>query len=391
MGICGKDFYAGSLANKLATSTTVGGVDLNISGGKFKGNLYGASAVKTVDGTGAGIRNTTGDVTLTVTGGETTKGYQACIFAGGYATGDATGTVYTVDSVTLDISGGDWGMAAGGRGVFGGIMASGVEAQVIGSVNITISGDATMGNVYGGGWAQKTNGKSIVGDVNINIAGGTIANVFGGGSHSTTGGTTETGDVTITVSGGNITGAIYARGQLDGDATGAASVIFTGSDGFDCDVYGYSRVGGDDAGATLNFNGYTGEFSGALGGFTGITFDGATAMTLETAAASVNNTAWEFNLTGRDASLSDTSLLTWSSASFANDTIKVSFTDDTQAKGDWNIATVAEAFSGTTFNVEVDGTEIASGLAYNQQIASGDYAGWGFELESGVLKFKNIA
>ena len=46
---------------------------------------------------------------------------------------------------------------------------------------------------------------------------------------------------------------------------------------------------------------------------------------------------------------------------------------------------------GTTFNVEVDGTEIASGLAYGGQIASGDYAGWGFELESGVLKFKNLA
>ena len=65
--------------------------------------------------------------------------------------------------------------------------------------------------------------------------------------------------------------------------------------------------------------------------------------------------------------------------------------DDAQAQGGWNIATVAEAFSGTTFNVEVGGEAIASGLAYNQQIASGDYAGWGFDLESGVLKFKNLA
>ena len=66
-----------------------------------------------------------------------------------------------------------------------------------------------MGNVYGGGWAQKINGKSIVGDVTINITGGTIANVFGGGSHSTSGGSTVADTVSITVSGGNITGDIY--------------------------------------------------------------------------------------------------------------------------------------------------------------------------------------
>ena len=389
-GTIAKDFYAGALANKLDSVTSVGNVAMTVDGGTFGGNIYGASAVKTVAGKN-GTRHTAGDVTLTVTGGLTTKGTQACIFAGGYATGDATGTVYKVDSVTLDISGGDWGEACGGRGVFGGIMASGVEAQVIGAVNITISGDATMGNVYGGGWAQKTGAKSIVGNVNISIEGGTITNVFGGGTHSTSGGSTVAGDVTITVSGGNVTGAIYARGQLDGDTTGSASVIFTGATDFGCDVFGYSYVGGAASNANLSYTGYTGEFSGALGGFNGIKFDGATAMELTTAAADVSNGAWEFDLTDRASTLAGTSLLTWSSASFVDDTIKVTFADEAQAKGDWNIATVAEAFSGTTFNVEVDGTEIASGLAYNQQIASGDYAGWGFELESGVLKFKNLA
>ena len=385
-----KDFYAGALANKLDSVTSVGNVAMTVDGGTFAGNIYGASAVKTVAGKN-GTRHTAGDVTLTVTGGTTTKGAQACIFAGGYATGDATGTVYTVDSVTLDISGGDWGEAAGGRGVFGGIMASGVEAQVLGTVNITISGDATMGNVYGGGWAQKTNGKSIVGDVNINIAGGTITNVFGGGSHSTSGGATETGDVTITVSGGDITGAIYARGQLDHDEVGSAEVIFKGATDFTCDVFGYSYVGGEASDAALSFSGYTGEFSGSIGGFNGITLDKATAMTLVTAADDVSNTKWEFDLTDRADTLAGTSLLTWSNASFTNGSIKVSFADDTQAQSGWNIATVTETFSGTTFDVKVGDSEIAAGLAYNQQIASGDYAGWGFDLESGVLKFKNLA
>ena len=390
-GTFAKDFYGGALANKLTTATSVGDVSMTIDGGTFSGNIYGASAVKTDTTKGNGTRHTVDDVTLTITNGETTKGAQACIFAGGYATGDATGTVYTVDSVTATISGGSWGTAAGGRGVFGGIMASGVEAEVLGNVNITISGDATMGNVYGGGWAQKANGKSIVGDVNINIAGGTIANVFGGGSHSSSGGSTETGDITIIVSGGDITGAIYARGQLDGDTTGAASVIFTGAANFGCDVFGYSYVGGAASDAALSFNGYTGIFSGAVGGFNSITLDGATAMTLATAAADVSNGAWEFDFTDRADALAGTSLLTWGTADFENDTIKVSFANDAQAQGGWNIATVAEAFTGTTFEVKIGDSEIATGLAYNQQIASGDYAGWGFGLDEGVLKFKQLA
>ena len=258
-------------------------------------------------------------------------------------------------------------------------------------MNITIGGDATMGNVYGGGWAQKSGARSIVGDVTLNIEGGTIAYVFGGGSHSTSGGATETGDVTITVSGGSIANAIYARGQLDGDTTGSASVIFTGATDFGCDVFGYSYVGGEASDANLSYTGYTGEFSGAIGGFNGIKFDGATAMELATAAADVSNGAWEFDLTERADTLAGTSLLTWSSADFENDTIKVSFADDAQAQGNWNIATVAEAFSGATFDVKVGDLQIASGLAYGDQIATGDYAGFGFELESGVLKFKNIA
>jgi len=383
-----KDFYAGALANKLDSVTSVGDVSMTIDGGTFSGNIFGASAVKTVAGKN-GTRHTAGDVTLTVTGGSTTKGTQACIFAGGYATGDATGTVYTVDSVTATISGGSWGEAAGGRGVFGGIFASGVTAKA-GNVNLTVSGDATMGNVYGGGWAQK-NGSSIVGDVNLTISGGTIANVFGGGSHSTSGGTTETGDITITVSGGDITGAIYARGQLEGDTTGAASVIFTGATDFACDVYGYSYVGSETGDAALSFSGYTGEFAGALGGFNGITLDGSTAMTLSTESGSVSNGKWVFDLTDRADVLAGASLLTWDDADFAGDSIKVSFADDTQAQGGWNIAAVAEAFNDTSFDVEIGGSEIVSGLAYKGQIGSGDYQGWGFELESGVLKFKNLA
>ena len=392
--ICGgtlaKDLYAGAITDRLAAVTSVGDVSMTIDDGTFSGNIYGASAVRTDATLGTGIRHTVDDVTLTITGGETSRGSQACIFAGGSAAGDATGTVYTVASVTTTISGGDWGAAAGGRGIFGGIMTSGVEAQVVGDVNLTIS-DGTMGNVCGGGWAQKAGAKSIVGDVNINISGGTTGSVYGGGIHSISGGTTEAGDVTITVSGGNITGAIYARGQFDGDTTGAANVIFSGAMDFDCDVFGYSYVGGTDSNAALNFSGYFGAFSGNIGGFNGISLDGDTAMTITTAADDVSNGAWEFDLSDRADALAGMPLLTWSTADFENDTIRVKFANDAQAQAGWNIAAVAEAFSGTIFDVEIGGAEIASDLAYNRQIGAGDYAGWGFELESGELKFKNLA
>ena len=389
-GSLAKDFYAGALANKLTSATSVGDVSMTIGGGTFSGNIYGASAVKTDAANGNGTRHTAGDVTLTVTGGSTTKGTQACIFAGGYATGNATGTVYTVGSVSAAISGGSWGTAAGGRGVFGGVMASGVKAQVIGEVNLTISGDAVMGNVYGGGWAQKSGGRSIVGDVNISIADGTITNVFGGGSHSTSGGTTETGDITITVSGGDITNAIYARGQLDGDTTGAAEVIFTGAANFGCGVYGYSCVGGTASDAALSFSGYTGEFAGAIGGFNGITLDGATAMTLTTAAEDVSNGGWAFDVSERETTLAGTAMLRWEAADFAGDRIELNLAADSTSA--WTLVDGAATAAYGEFDVLVDGNSILGDtLALGEKIIGGVYDGWGFTLDGSALKFKQLA
>ena len=388
-GSFAKDFYAGALANKLDAATSVDDVVLTVNGGSFSGNIYGASAVKTT-ASATDTRHTAENVTLTVTDGETTKGAQACIFAGGYATGSTANVkVYTVTSVTAEIAGGSWGTACGGRGVFGGVMASGVTAEA-GDVNLTISG-GSMGNVYGGGWAQK-GGTSVAGDVEITITGGTIANVFGGGTHSVEGakGTTSVDSVSINVSGGTISGDIYARGQLDGDSvTGDVVVNFTGGSNFGCGVWGYSYVGGEDpSAAALSFSAYTGTFSGKIGGFAGIVIDDDSAMTLTTAAADVSNSAWEFDLTDRDAELAGTSLLTWSGADFAGDSVKVAFADAEQAAAGWSIA--AADFTGATFDLYIGGSEIAS-VAYNTAISGGAWDGWKFTDVDGTLKFAKIA
>ena len=380
----GKDFYAGALANyaKTGIATTVGNVSLTVKGGEFGGNLYGASAVK------ASVANahTAGNVTLKLIDGNTAKA-DFCCFAGGYATGDAANaTVYTVGDINAEISGGSWGEARGGRGFFGGAMASGVKAEAE-DVTVTISG-GSFGNVFGGGWAQK-GGKSIVGNVNISIEGGNIANVFGGGSHSNSGGSTETGDVAITVSGGNITGAIYARGQLDGDMTGAADVIFTGATNFECGVYGYSYVGGEASDATLSYTGYTGTFSGEIGGFASITLGGATAMTIDT-AADVSNGAWEFDAVERDAALAGTAFLNWTAADFAGDTITLNLADGDATA--WTLVSGAAATEYGEFDVLVDGSSILdAALALDEQIVGGVWDGWGFTVEDTALKFKQLA
>jgi len=394
-----KDLYAGALFNapKLAAldysvaATGVGSIDTIMSNGIFGGNVYGASAVKagTISTTAAtSPLHTVGDVSISLAGGSATNG-KFCLFAGGYATGTDSAkaaAVYTVESVTATVSGGSWGSANGGRGIFGGIFASGVKAEA-GEINLTVSG-GTMGNVYGGGWSQK-DGVSVVGDVELNITGGTMANVFGGGTHSTSGGATEAGNVTITVSGGTIDGDIYARGQLDGDTVANSTVIFAGNRNFSCGVYGYSYVGGGDSDATLEFSGYTGTFSGAIGGFDSVNFSGMTAMTL--ASADVSNTAWDFDLAERAESLAGTALLKWSAGALGeNSTVAVAFADAAQARASWSIAAVADA-AQATFGLTVGDDVVATGLAYNTAIADGDYAGWGFRLDNGTLKFANLA
>ena len=383
-----KDFYAGALANYAKTNTVTSGgdVSLDIEAGTFSGNIYGAASVKA--GAATSVVHSVANVTIDVKGGETKKGGEACLFAGGYATGSTTSKVYTVSSVNTIIEGGDWGTAAGGRGVFGGIFASNVTAEA-GNVSITVKG-GTMGNVFGGGWAQK-GGTSTVGNVNISIAGGTIANVFGGGSHSTSGGATTAGNVTITVSGGSITGDIYARGQLAGDSvTGAASVNFSGAENFACGVYGYASVGTTDpSNATLSFSDYTGIFSGKLGGFNGITLDKSTAANFG-AGAEISNTAWTFDAAARDAALTGTAFLNWDAADFASSTITLNL-----ATGDANEWTLIDAAANTaygTFTLQVDGDNVATGLVLGDTISGTGtaYDGWGFTRENDVLKFAQI-
>ena len=168
---------------------------------------------------------------------------------------------------------------------------------------------------------------------------------------------------------------------------------WTGATDFDCGVWGYSYVGGGtgaDDEVTLSFNGYTGSFSGKIGGFNGIAFNDGTAMTLTTAADDVSNGKWEFDLSARAEALSGTSLLTWGAESaFSGDTVKVAFADATQAAAGWSIADAA--FTGAKFDLYIGGSEIATNIAYDTEISGGDWDGWKFTSVDGTLKFAQLA
>jgi len=382
-----KDFYAGALANyaKTQTATSLGDVNLTVNGGTFSGNIYGASAVKM--GTQGGVlAHTVGDISITLAGGEAANS-KFSLFGGGYATGSTASTtaVYKTDGVTIDVAGGDWGSANGGRGIFGGAFASLVTAQVA-DVEITVSG-GKVGNVYGGGWAQKQGVSQVAGDVDIVITGGTVGNVHGGGCHSTSGGSTSVGGVNITISGGDITGDVFARGQMDGDTvTGDALVTFTGARNFNCGVYGYGAANAEGR-AELSFAEYTGAFAGAIGGFDGVEFSGATAMKLTAAADAVANSDWKFDVSERAEKLAGTALLDWSNADFAGDTITLNLAEGSTSE--WNLVRAATVDYGS-FDVQID--SISQGtLALGEKLADGDFAGWGFAVEDSVLKFKNLA
>ena len=418
-GTFGGVFVAGTFSNRI--NTAVGSVNLTVNGGNFEGNAYGGSQVRYV----SGKTNTVGSITANLNYVDSVKD-AFCFYAGGMAAGAdsaKTANAYEVTGdINVSVTGGNWcnDVAHGGRGLFGGIFAgdsgstkTGVRAEVKGSVNIDIDG-GTLGNVYGGGWAQK-GGVSVVDSVNITVTGGEIVNVIGGGSHSaTSGGTTlvENG-VNITVSGGDIVGNIYARGHLTGDTVnGDAVVTFTATENteYNCSVYGYGVEAQAHTGYSyLVFEDYAGSLTASIGGFDTISFTGDAQVTFTegikttdplhptygpidpAAVATVENGVWDFDLTERGAAHASDAMLTWS-GDMSADSVTLRFGADAAVSNSWTIATglsgVAEAYDlwivGVTgsitaeLGVAIDGT----GTAYDKE--------WAVVFENDTLKFAKV-
>ena len=144
------------------------------------------------------------------------------------------------------------------------------------------------------------------------------------------------------------------------------------------------------------FTGYTGTFSGEIGGFSGITLDRTTAMTIDTDAADdVTNSVWTFDVSERDISLASRSLLNWAAADFSEATIVINLVEGSACE--WTLVNATAGTAYYKFDVQVDTISqgeltFDSAACRTDTIAAGDYEGWGFaEDAAGVLKFAKLA
>ncbi len=149
-----------------------------------------------------------------------------------------------------------------GGSVYGG--SYGAVASIQGDTTIEISGSSTSigGSVYGGG-----NAGAVSGSTSVTLSDGTISGtVYGGGNKAsvgTTGGNTTT-TVTVSITGGTVTSRVYGGGYA-----GAvnSNIILNISGGIiNSDIYGGSY--GADVNGTITVS-VTGEVTGNVDGTTG--------------------------------------------------------------------------------------------------------------------------
>ena len=195
------------------------------------------------------------------------------LYGNGYDVLIGDNVTTTADRCFFDIYGGceSGGLPAASTnveirsGTFLNIYGGGYHKEVIGSTNVTISGDAiikqyvygggeystvgtfaveastnvtilggTVGDVYGGGRQDESD---VVSTANVTILGGTVGTVYGGGYVYTGNGSTTVGTANITIGGDAIIRYnVYGGGQYDASVDTANITILGGSVGWD--VYG---------------------------------------------------------------------------------------------------------------------------------------------------------
>jgi hypothetical protein len=272
--------YGGGFGHNTATG---GDITVTLNGTTVYGNLYGGSALGSVNGSSS---NTT-----TVTIGS--NGLNGTVFGGGMGSGTAASTkattlgnviinyntananltgLYGGANVNGDVAGDiavniDANVGATGAGnsvdIFGGGL--GQYTTTDGDVTVTIGNSNTptiYGDVYGGsGYGEvSANGKLTKVDFKSGTLNGTI---YGGGMGQVSPAISATvsGDVEVAVADGSISGGIYGgcneRGNVVGDITVDVTGSTIGANGSAASVYGggygaNTTTGGD---VLVNING----------------------------------------------------------------------------------------------------------------------------------------
>lgn len=205
------------------TQTIVGNtnVTLKLCDASMGGYMaVGGSWVKG-NGDGQTISTITGTSTMTVESGN--FGH---VISGSYVNGG--NCTASVGNTVLQLNGGSFnnvvGASAVGRGSSGTLKigTTGEDGKfTAGTSKVTISGTASVGwTTIGGFWLDGSDGEitAKLGDIEVNINGGTVSDISGGTFSARDDGSVTQGDITVNLTYGKVNGWVYAAGEQRGNA-----------------------------------------------------------------------------------------------------------------------------------------------------------------------------
>ena len=220
---------------------TPGSPDTYTGNASIIGNIYGGSALGSVNADGSPLVLTEGATTAVTLNIGTITG---SIYGGGLgqrngvneATSDIISDVY--GPVTVTVYNGTVSGAVYGCNNLNGSPKSTVAVNINGTA-AAVPPAYSIPTVYGGGNLAPYTG---TGGLSVNMSAGYVNDVFGGGLGSSA---TVTGNTAVAISGGSVIHNVYGGGS-EAQVTGGTSVTLSGTAAIGNDVYG----GGSEANVT---------------------------------------------------------------------------------------------------------------------------------------------
>ena len=265
-------YGGGNFGGVGSSSSTSAAATIKVNGGTVQGSVFGGSNTRGV---------IYGDTNITINGGSISNDVYGG-GEGGYSSSSAPGT-YVRDNVNVTvnsgtISGNVYGGSAYGsvntdnentttststttvtinggtitNSVFGGCKGGDKSPKVIGDITVNVNG-GSMGKVFGGFDAS---GKPSHGDV-VYLNGGTVGDAFGGGNN------TNQDATDIRLQGSTITGNLYGGSNLLGTVTESHITV---TDGSVTDIYGGNNLDGVTTTTNISVSGSTCTISGDIYG-----------------------------------------------------------------------------------------------------------------------------
>ena len=259
--------YGGGNNNKMTSTSVTTAIGIDVSGGTIQGSVYGGFRTH---GTVFGSTNVVingGTIENDVYGGG----------EGGYtqSNNNSTPGTYVRDNVAVTVNNGTVKGSVYGGSAYGTVNAANQNTNTTSATTtVTVNGGTVQNSVFGGAKGSASYTPKVVGDITVNINGGSVGKVFGGFDAAgepnagdvvyLTGGTVgnafgggnNTGQTTtdIRLQGSNITGALYGGSNVLGDVTTTNIRVTSGST---VDIYGGNNLGGSAATTNVTVTGGT--------------------------------------------------------------------------------------------------------------------------------------